>query len=842
MAYTSGERSKNAQSQVRDRYGRWITQGANVRWRADGQDWAGTIDRVENGQAVVRVKHPGGNDTVTTLPPKSLSVMASKATLSSEAVPYFNNVKSFHDSYGPNLKAAVDKNGNTTVKRSDGYSAQVSANPDKQQKANNGDGNPLLYQLYAPNGRSLGQYTGDENGPSADLDEMANEDSANGSNDSEDITAEGTDTSAPDGGADSGDASGGDAPVFFSNEDWFEIVENEKKYSVPQAVREAVLASFEHADVSLSEEDIQHAGNLAYSEFVGLDDIKWISNYFDGQNPYEGLRGGYPGRKWANKILTPRPEDLYDSEEDDEVEDESRYDFDDDEFAYFAISDDEETQTVSGLICVDYSTNALYYWGPNGFEYNSDVEADEYEAPVIIPVDAESAEVIAKWLDAGETDFLASDTNPEERALFEMAEGELDLDELDDLFDITITAAAGYTSAERSVNAKRQKRGAGGRFGSQPHKMYVSSHSLPTYWRHNKQKAFLPSADLPLVQSITDRINQLLQKTGTNPNSLADDSAGFQDETAPATQPTGDIVYFAIVDDVDKSAVMDVIAISKENGQPSAWRRSGGTWVNDPEALAQLQGTTPPPVVELTDAETIKNTLAQIDQYDSENGTDDSAPAAPAAQPATPATSAPQAPEAPQPVAAAAFTEKQRKNAAKKGYALPDGSYPINDVQDLKNAVKAIGRAPESKRAEVKKHIRKRARALRRMDLVPEDWRSLSSIERGEIEANSNHLFGEFGEIIASGVPGIADTPKDLRATERLKNYWAFGKGVAKWRPGTPGDLTRLHRHLAKYVGPERAWGLAQNIHKRTFAGLSNYKTDKAAGESYTKHPHRGKH
>ena len=94
----------------------------------------------------------------------------------------------------------------------------------------------------------------------------------------------------------------------------------------------------------------------------------------------------------------------------------------------------------------------------------------------------------------------------------------------------------------------------------------------------------------------------------------------------------------------------------------------------------------------------------------------------------------------------------------------------------------------------------------------------------------STILYGEYGEVItAAGVPGIADTPSDFAATARLKNYWAFGKGVAKWLPGTPGDLTRLHNHLAKYVGPNRAWGLAQNIFKMRF-GITNNKFDKVSG------------
>lgn len=48
----------------------------------------------------------------------------------------------------------------------------------------------------------------------------------------------------------------------------------------------------------------------------------------------------------------------------------------------------------------------------------------------------------------------------------------------------------------------------------------------------------------------------------------------------------------------------------------------------------------------------------------------------------------------------------------------------------------------------------------------------------------------------------------------RLKRYWTVGLGAAKIAWATPGDLTRCHMHLAKYVGSENAWGLCQTYHK----------------------------
>ena len=64
-------------------------------------------------------------------------------------------------------------------------------------------------------------------------------------------------------------------------------------------------------------------------------------------------------------------------------------------------------------------------------------------------------------------------------------------------------------------------------------------------------------------------------------------------------------------------------------------------------------------------------------------------------------------------------TEK-RGEYAERGLALPDGSFPIRDVGDLRNAIKAYGRAKDKETA--KRHIVKRARALGATDELPEGW------------------------------------------------------------------------------------------------------------------------
>jgi hypothetical protein len=66
------------------------------------------------------------------------------------------------------------------------------------------------------------------------------------------------------------------------------------------------------------------------------------------------------------------------------------------------------------------------------------------------------------------------------------------------------------------------------------------------------------------------------------------------------------------------------------------------------------------------------------------------------------------------------YDAAQRRKMAENGTAMPDGSYPIADVEDLRNAIQAIGRASDPDA--VKRHIRKRAKALDAENLIPDTW------------------------------------------------------------------------------------------------------------------------
>lgn len=765
-------KKKSVKAQPRDRFGRWVSTGANIKWRADGKNKIGIVRSALNGIAKVEERNEDGTGTgiITDVPLDTIQVLASKATIPSEAAKYEGKTDDLKTSLEDGqFKSELSAEGTKVISTPSGYKLEV-----KDGK----DGNPLTYQLYAPNGQSLGIFAPEA---LAILQQMIDKG----------VTPE----------EDAPEEPKGSAPED-ATEATFAVVEKDTRpFRVPPQVKQEIAAGLESGIAVFNGEDLIRAKALAYDDTVSMDDVKWIGSFFSEIEEAERLRGGFKGRKWASKILAPQtPEDMYAPEESG-IEPE-RYDFDDEIFDFFAVSD-EDTDSYA-LIAADYDTGAVYAWRTDGFEYLDDVDIDSFDAPMITPVDVETAIELAKYLDTsvgGSYDILNSDE--EERMLFEMAEAELDFGEMDRVFTI-IADATGYTPQERSINASRQKRGPGGKFGGGQ----ATGSSVPGQVTPQFPKAKL-STELPLVENIAALIEAWL---ATAPEGSLTASAVFAEEEpaeaaetpveateAPAEASEADTeaaeaLYFAIVDEVDKTAVMNAFAIIKQGGGPKAYLRENAKWAESPDVLSDIQGTTPPPVVELESPEPAKSVLAQIDQHDS-----------------TQTKEATASEDGPALVA-----------SASRGYALPDGSFAVHSVSDLVKAVEELQKTEREDAFTARDHLRKRARALNRMDIVPEEWRAASAVERGTLVASASPLFGEFGEILtaAGGRRG-----RRGGSAAALKRYWTVGKGALKIRWGTPGDLTRAHRHLAKYVGPERAWGLAQNYHKSLF-GMTNYKRD----------------
>lgn len=72
------------------------------------------------------------------------------------------------------------------------------------------------------------------------------------------------------------------------------------------------------------------------------------------------------------------------------------------------------------------------------------------------------------------------------------------------------------------------------------------------------------------------------------------------------------------------------------------------------------------------------------------------------------------------------YSTAARRRMAESGEAMPDGSFPIANRADLRNAIQSVGRASNYEAA--RRHIISRARALNAEDMLPEDWKSNKSM------------------------------------------------------------------------------------------------------------------
>ena len=116
---------------------------------------------------------------------------------------------------------------------------------------------------------------------------------------------------------------------------------------------------------------------------------------------------------------------------------------------------------------------------------------------------------------------------------------------------------------------------------------------------------------------------------------------------------------------------------------------------------------------------------------------------------------------------AEAYSDEERRELADKGFALSDGSFPIKDLKDLKNAIQAYGRAKDQARAA--KFIVKRAKALGAEDLIPDTEDFQKSL--GESKLNES----EVGRLMILIDDGATDA-------EILKEFPKLNAGdLAKW-------------------------------------------------------------
>jgi hypothetical protein len=132
-------------------------------------------------------------------------------------------------------------------------------------------------------------------------------------------------------------------------------------------------------------------------------------------------------------------------------------------------------------------------------------------------------------------------------------------------------------------------------------------------------------------------------------------------------------------------------------------------------------------------------------------------------------------------------SRRVRERLAKEGKALPDGSYPVRNANDLKNAIQAYGRSKPGARAAVRKHIMKSAKRLNKQDLIPARWSTQYSAEGLELSLHER----------VAAVAAFLSNPNELRiraelASKNLNSEALFSEEVLTAAAADDEDLRDL--------------------------------------------------
>jgi len=128
-----------------------------------------------------------------------------------------------------------------------------------------------------------------------------------------------------------------------------------------------------------------------------------------------------------------------------------------------------------------------------------------------------------------------------------------------------------------------------------------------------------------------------------------------------------------------------------------------------------------------------------------------------------------------------------RQRLAREGKAMPDGSFPIRNISDLRNAVRAYGRAKPGAKGAVRKHIMKRARGLNRPDLIPPKWST-------KFSENGEELSLRDRAITASGILSMkkSSDSENLEALFTEKGFTAAAGDDEDLEDPTPEEVEAL--------------------------------------------------
>jgi hypothetical protein len=189
------------------------------------------------------------------------------------------------------------------------------------------------------------------------------------------------------------------------------------------------------------------------------------------------------------------------------------------------------------------------------------------------------------------------------------------------------------------------------------------------------------------------------------------------------------------------------------------------------------------------------------------------------------------------------ISRDEREKLAEKGQALPDGSYPIRDIVDLKNAIQAYGRANPEDRAAVKKHIEKRARQLNLRHLIPGKWKSEKS---DAVTASAEDLKARLLSVQDALGKAFAAEELPTEVVDKIVEDVNDGGSPAvrgyKFTPGKnqPRDITGRFRQVLARLKQDIGDAELQNVSEKikeveNITGLGDYEDAAKAGDELIK-------
>ena len=159
------------------------------------------------------------------------------------------------------------------------------------------------------------------------------------------------------------------------------------------------------------------------------------------------------------------------------------------------------------------------------------------------------------------------------------------------------------------------------------------------------------------------------------------------------------------------------------------------------------------------------------------------------------------------------FTEAEREAASESGAAMPDGSFPIKTVKDLKNAIQAFGRAKDP--AKAKAHIKARAKALGKENLIPDNWKGADAdlVKADDMEHDPAELIAvraglialikaELDEMLAGEENEICDVTELLCSLSMFLDWWTGEASENETEaPFTGWDMDESGDDSMAYIG-----------------------------------------